>query len=66
MTVMADGRQHRPVGRRVAASGISDIFPGEADIMPGGRRMTDDGDDRRMTDDGDNGRMTDDGGRCSY
>ena len=49
--------------RRAAASGISDIFPGEADITPGGRRMTDDGDDRRMTDDSDDGRMTDDGGR---
>ena len=59
----ADGRQHRPVGRRAAASGISDIFPGEVDITLGGRQMMDDSNDRRMTDDGDNGRMTDDGGR---
>ena len=39
---MADGQQHQPVGRRAAASGISDIFPGEADMMLGGRQMTDD------------------------
>ena len=60
---MADGQQHQPVGRRAAASGISDIFPGEVDITLGGRWMTDDGDDRQMTDDGNDGWMTDDGSR---
>ena len=63
MTVTADGRQHRPVGQRAAASGISDIFPGEVDMTLGGRQMTDDSGDRRMTDDGDDRQMTDDGGR---
>ena len=53
VTEMADGWRRRPVGRTAAALGISDIFPGEADTMPGGRRMTDDGDDGRVTDEGD-------------
>ena len=49
---MADGRQHWLEGRRAAALRISDIFPGEVDMTPGGRRMMDDGDNRQMTDDG--------------
>jgi len=52
----------QPVGRAAAALGISNIFPGEVDTTPGGRRRVgdaDDGaDDGRMTHDSDDRQVT--------